>query len=1818
MHEPGYALHEAMEQYASAAGMDLPQARSMQAALACTDTPPATAGSHTIEEVKAMLAATSGQDRLAWTMARGLYDGSEQHLRALAPLVLGYLPQPNAPLEPILTVLTQLLQSPAVSSLWESSQHMPLNTLTHVLEHEAFDRLSLPCLNAFFVHFLEALYAYSMPVYDEALKCIMQHLLERRQHAHYDEQVRSSSLIMGAMVLEHRITKCLDAALTHTSRDACVVGDASLALVFNLYAVTLVEGGLACPRLARCVGLALVHDAIKAVNACLYISSTSQYIQSVRKQNAQESSSDSDERVFAHIHKHVGAFPVPTCSERLWQQISLVLASDEAHQVPQVVSAYFLHALSIVAPFFPAPVVEAHMPKSLSATPSRSYEELASSASTCIIQTRHAMSSMAEAFMASLARVQDTFARMPLVCVCILPCIGASPHPELSNGADTIFHALGDSSYTRFESMHMLWIDARAPAVYGARHFLALFLLAAHHVAWSLPLARASVSMLDDMLHVLCDRNMGVLLPYIPWGAGGSGDDVLAVWTNISECIAAMFGRIPEWSRTADRQEMLQWIAHVPMLASYMVQSADLASRSHELESHVDEVYGALAWPLDCAIGWLRLNHEELLLQLSDYIRRTVRLFATHSCVLPGHVVKHAVEFLGQQLGVTNVQQRKTLLSSAQMELLLEEFIALSRAPAKPKAKPKLMQQTLTFAPRPASDAPQRKKPIVVDLTRDSPKMKAQAPAPAPRPAKAQPTSKLAQLRNEFQLTRAVARKPHAPPRAFEPDEPRAPLATSSVTGAVTAVARPKVREPSPPSEDSCSSSDEDEGSGGLAALASPRKTKDQTARHTVKPMIDPALQEAMRKAEDEQRRRRLTKAPTLAPMHECILSWDMHAKSPLPPTRLEGEPFAADAPLPGLTDAASYVERFGTLLTLEAWAQFQQACGDVRDAVAVDIQYVRQSRVDNFVHFEFTTTSPVPAGQYYNETDIVCLELPSRAIRLTANVLFSKRASGQTSTLDLGVQCVHAKVQVAMPYMHEPGWRITKLFTLTTLRREYAALCSVPDLSLVQDVLHARVAPIPDVSKADEAKAMQAYQLNAPQARAVVAAMRTLGFALIQGPPGTGKTKTIRALVASFLARRAGTSIGAKKASTGPPMRMLLCAPSNAAIDELVGRIKDGVEVDGKRIVPRLVRLGRDEAVHPAVRDVTLDALAEHAGANSAPSRANEELQRVEQAWREKRAELETAPSKASPEHARKLQAELNELTDRRFELREQVSSLQSRNKMGATRPGAEHHMARMSILDEAEIVCATLAGAGHEMLYRYTFDTVVIDEAAQAVELSTLIPLRYECTRCILVGDPKQLPPTVLSQEAQRRQYDQSLFVRMFDAAPDRVHLLSIQYRMHPDISLFPSTAFYQRQLIDGPNMAQLTAQPWHTTELFGPFRFFDVHAPEEAGRSHSLQNVAEVNVALQVYEALCTCAKSTLGGRIAFISMYKAQVDLLRLQFTKRFGRAITMEMDFSSVDGFQGQEKDIIIISCVRSNHQGTLGFLTDYRRLNVALTRARSNMIVIGNADMLSRDKIWHTMISEAREYGFLLPVTARTFDMPMRPAPRSMGRKALPKCEPGMNAPSTVSNESRAKKIKTEEGPDSDEKCKATTAKPKSPARARPNLKPDPDTIATAKCVQRPMACDPRAIPTAKPVAKVKAEQSNTDTISPAASVAKPKADQAPHTKPAKTPAPISKPVQLSDRNARKPTPISAPGEKRKSEDVHAPRHAPPRVVPSSSLLAGPKVKPKPQSGKWTQIVERNKAKPATPIPTPKSSSRSNEGPSWLRSARPNSLQKRP
>jgi senataxin len=293
-----------------------------------------------------------------------------------------------------------------------------------------------------------------------------------------------------------------------------------------------------------------------------------------------------------------------------------------------------------------------------------------------------------------------------------------------------------------------------------------------------------------------------------------------------------------------------------------------------------------------------------------------------------------------------------------------------------------------------------------------------------------------------------------------------------------------------------------------------------------------------------------------------------------------------------------------------------------------------------------------------------------------------------------------------------------------------------------------------------------------------------------------------------------------------------------------------------------------------------------------------------------------------------------------------------------------------QQEILNGAHVICATLSGSGHEMFrnLEVEFETVIIDEAAQCVELSALIPLKYGCCKCILVGDPKQLPPTVLSQSAARFGYDQSLFVRMQQNHPKSVHLLDMQYRMHPEISAFPSREFYEGQLKDGQDMAPLRHQPWHKTTLLSPYRFFDVQGVQERGhRGQSLVNNREIEVALQMYERFSKDYQDVdLKQKIGIITPYKAQLFELRNRFRNRYGEGISDIIEFNTTDAFQGRECEIIIFSCVRASSTGGIGFMTDIRRMNVGLTRAKSSLWILGDSRALVQGEFWKKLIEDSR------------------------------------------------------------------------------------------------------------------------------------------------------------------------------------------------------------------------------------------------------------
>lgn len=497
----------------------------------------------------------------------------------------------------------------------------------------------------------------------------------------------------------------------------------------------------------------------------------------------------------------------------------------------------------------------------------------------------------------------------------------------------------------------------------------------------------------------------------------------------------------------------------------------------------------------------------------------------------------------------------------------------------------------------------------------------------------------------------------------------------------------------------------------------------------------------------------------------------------------------------------------------------------------------------------------------------------------------------------------------------------------------------------------------------------------------------------------------------------------GQQRPPGGSLKKLLVCAPSNAAVDELVLRLKQGAKsLAGNHQNINVIRLGRGEAINAAVKDVTLEELVNRrlqdenvhdnakAGIDSVHAEAAKIKEKVDDLWvkvtmaRDKGDKAETDKYQRELDHWKRLQAQIGA----------KIDEMKSGGKTAAREVDLKRLQFQKEILGSAHVLCATLSGSGHDLFKSLTdvdFETVIIDEAAQCVELSALIPLKYGGVKCILVGDPKQLPPTVLSQSAARYGYDQSLFVRMQQAHPEDVHLLDMQYRMHPQISMFPSREFYEGRLVDGSDMADLRRQPWHASTVFSPYRFFDVKGVQTKGsKGQSLVNNQEINVALQLYERLRTdYNKCDFKRKIGIITPYKAQLLRLREVFVSRFGPDIGEVIEFNTTDAFQGRECEIIIFSCVRASPTGGIGFMTDIRRMNVGLTRAKSSLWILGNSQALVQGEYWAKVIDDARARD--LYTNGDIVSMLSRPTEKTARYDSPPAARP-LPPPSTTSSAS--------------------------------------------------------------------------------------------------------------------------------------------------------------------------------------------------------------
>ncbi|KAK4548283.1 hypothetical protein LTR36_010153 [Oleoguttula mirabilis] len=727
--------------------------------------------------------------------------------------------------------------------------------------------------------------------------------------------------------------------------------------------------------------------------------------------------------------------------------------------------------------------------------------------------------------------------------------------------------------------------------------------------------------------------------------------------------------------------------------------------------------------------------------------------------------------------------------------------------------------------------------------------------------------------------------------------------------------------------------------------------------------------------------------APDLQPLHKVILKWDFFHNGDYPPGASEHifRPVAN-----AYQDPTTYQETFEPLLTLEAW-QGMIRSREENTAKPYEVKVTNRSNVDNFIEFSSLVGHADNRELSLQEGDIILLskakkpsEDPS-APHCLARICKMKR---QKAHIEVVYQLMPGTSLAPSLTMQAVVFGL-KISTITPLEREYGALQGLQYYDLCQQIIKAAPSRRINFSEKQIAAFQDVYNVNRAQSEAINAALENEGFSLIQGPPGSGKTKTIVAIVGGLLSQTLGGSTnGATRISMprangnqsaggdATAKKLLVCAPSNAAVDEIVMRLKQGVKSrSGRHHMLNLVRIGRSDAINTQVVDVTMDELvAKRLGGNGKDdSRAkNAELfkehEKVSATLRELYQKRDGGELKGK--ELTNLDNEIVSVRKRKNEMGVRIDNVKDQERNAGREAELNRKRAQQAVLDDAHVICATLSGSGHDMFQALNieFETVIIDEAAQCVEMSSLIPLKYGCVKCIMVGDPKQLPPTVFSKEAAKFQYEQSLFVRMQNNFADEVHLLDTQYRMHPEISAFPSRTFYDGLLKDGEGMAGLRQQPWHTSALLAPYRFFDVHGHHQsAPKGHSLINIAEIEVAMALFERLTNdFSNYEFNGRIGIITPYKSQLRMLKDRFSQRFGNAIFDMVEFNTTDAFQGRESEIIIFSCVRASPAGGIGFLQDIRRMNVGLTRAKSSLWVLGNSESLMRGQFWRKLVEDAK------------------------------------------------------------------------------------------------------------------------------------------------------------------------------------------------------------------------------------------------------------
>ncbi|HEX6334403.1 MAG TPA: AAA domain-containing protein [Flavisolibacter sp.] len=438
---------------------------------------------------------------------------------------------------------------------------------------------------------------------------------------------------------------------------------------------------------------------------------------------------------------------------------------------------------------------------------------------------------------------------------------------------------------------------------------------------------------------------------------------------------------------------------------------------------------------------------------------------------------------------------------------------------------------------------------------------------------------------------------------------------------------------------------------------------------------------------------------------------------------------------------------------------------------------------------------------------------------------------------------------------------------------------------------------------------------LNAMQRLAVEKILAAKDLAIVHGPPGTGKTTTLVQAIAAMWRR--------------DQQQVLVTAPSNAAVDLLSERLTDaGLNV---------VRVGNPARVSEKQLQLTLD----HRMDAHASMKEIRRLKKQAAEYRDLAQKYKRSFGPAEREQRKALFAEARNI-------RREIEN-------------TEQYIAN-DILDRAHVITATLVGASHYTIRKKTFRTVVIDEAGQSIEPACWIPV-LRADRLIMAGDHCQLPPTIKSLVAERGGLGKTLMEKCVEHHPEAVVLLEEQYRMHAQIMNFSSQEFYQGRLVANDGVASHVLFPGDR-----PLLFIDTAGCgyEEQREDSGISNPEEAALLLRHLAQLMQHFQDDTAPSVAVISPYRHQVELLKEMYRSFSWQPGTVSIN--TIDSFQGQERDVVYISMTRSNSDNSIGFLSEVRRMNVAMTRARKKLVVIGDSATLSQYGFYGDFISYAQAH----------------------------------------------------------------------------------------------------------------------------------------------------------------------------------------------------------------------------------------------------------